>query len=110
VLFRQEYFNLLEKYQDIVRNKEDAEQNNAYEVLKVANDLTKVWAEGLIKEFFPQGYLGHFTNRPTNQANKFKAYTWAKIYPNKNAPKELAYTVGIEAHCAVSLKLIQLVI
>ena len=105
MLFKQQYFDLLGKYQDHIRDKEDAEQNEAYEALKEANDLTKVWAEALIEKLFSNGHLGGFKNRPTNQGNKFKPYTWAKIYPRKNAPKQLAYTVGIEAHMGFIVKI-----
>ncbi|WP_305417950.1 hypothetical protein [Photobacterium leiognathi] len=32
---------------------------------------------------------------PVNQGNHFFDYNWAKIYPEKNSPKELAFTIGI---------------
>jgi hypothetical protein len=34
--------------------------------------------------------------RPTDQANNFKPYTWAHIYPRRGAPEALAFTVGID--------------
>ena len=103
--FQKQYFELLDKYGNEIRDKSDQEQNEAYEILQQANDLTKNWAEALIKQRFEQGHLGGFTNRPTNQGNKFKHYTWAKIYPRKNAPKQLAYTVGIDAHVGFVVKI-----
>lgn len=103
--FKNEYFELLAKYSNEIRDKGDQEQNEVYEILQQANDLTKNWAEALIEQRFEQGHLGGFTNRPTNQGNKFKHYTWAKIYPRKNAPKQLAYTVGIEAHVGFVVKI-----
>ena len=103
--FQKQYFELLDKYGNEIRDKSDQEQNEAYEILQQANDLTKNWAEALITQRFEQGHLGGFTNRPTNQGNKFKHYTWAKIYPRKNAPKKLAFTVGIDAYVGFIVKI-----
>lgn len=103
--FKKQYFELLGKYGNEIRDKSDQEQNEAYEILQQANDLTKNWAEALITRRFEQGHLGGFTNRPTNQGNKFKHYTWAKIYPRKNAPKQLAFTVGIDTHVGFIVKI-----
>lgn len=104
-IFKKQYFELLNKYNNQARDKNDLEQNQAYEALKEANALTKKWGVAVLKRLFPYGYLGTFINRPTNQANNFKPYTWAKIYPRKNSPKQLAYTVGIDAASGFVVKI-----
>ncbi len=103
--FTHQHFDLLKKYNNQARDKNDLEQNHAYVSLKEANDLTKKWGEAVQKILFPNGSLGHFINRPTNQANNFKPYTWAKIYPRTKAPKQLAYTVGIDAYSGFIVKI-----
>lgn len=104
-VFKKEYFNLLKEYDGVKCNKDDLSHTQVYEILKEANNLTKIWAEKVIDALFDQGHLGGFRNKPTNQGQKFKPYTWAKIYPRKNAPKQLAYTVGIEAHVGFVVKI-----
>ena len=104
--FQKKYFDLLQQY-DSVR----CEKNNnpthtqVYETLQEANNLTKIWAEKVIETLFDHGHLGGFRNKPTNQGQKFKPYTWAKIYPRKTAPKQLAYTVGIDAYSGYVVKI-----
>ena len=105
MFFKQQHFDLLIKYKDQIRDKEDPKQNEAYEILKQANDLTKIWGEAVIGKLFNHGHVGGFRNRPTNQGNKFKHYTWAKIYPRKNAPKQLAYTVGLDSYSGFIVKI-----
>lgn len=53
--FKNEYFELLAKYSNEIRDKGDQEQNEVYEILQQANDLTKNWAEALIEQRFEQG-------------------------------------------------------
>jgi hypothetical protein len=78
------------------RYKNDEVNNQAYDILKQAFDATATWADKLQKLHFPAGYW-KILRRPTFQSNNFKRYTWAQIYPTRDSPKELAYTVGIDA-------------
>jgi 5-methylcytosine-specific restriction protein B len=94
--FTDEHFSLLNKWTGQKRDLSNAEHNEAYVQLKNAYDLTKIWAEKLQKRSFPQGYI-KVHRKPTNQANVFADYHWAKIYPTREAPKELAYTVSISS-------------
>lgn len=103
--FKKEYFDLLKEYDGIKCNKDDISHTQVYEILKEANNLTKIWAEKVIDALFDQGHLGGFRNKPTNQGQKFKHYTWAKIYPRKMAPKQLAFTVGIDAYSGFVVKI-----
>jgi 5-methylcytosine-specific restriction protein B len=94
--FTSEHFKLLNKWRGQKRDDSNPEQNNAYEELKKAYEITEAWANQLKAEFFPTGKVD-CRKRPTNQANNFQAYNWARIYPSLESPKALAYTVGIEA-------------
>jgi 5-methylcytosine-specific restriction protein B len=94
--FTSEHFKLLNKWRGQKRDDSNPEQNNAYEELKKAYEVTEAWANQLKAVLFPTGKVD-CRKRPTNQANNFQAYNWARIYPSLESPKALAYTVGIEA-------------
>lgn len=72
------------------------EHREVYDKLKAAYDVTKQWADGLKSTLFPDGGVD-VRRRPTNQGNNFAGYNWARIYPTKDSPEGLAYTVGIDA-------------
>src|SRR5688500_3645307 len=94
--FTSDHFKLLNRWKGQRRDESNPDQNRAYEELKKSYEVTEAWAEGLQKKFFPEGRV-EIRKRPTTQGNSFAAYNWAKIYPAPDSPKELAYTVGIEA-------------
>lgn len=92
--FTQQHFDLLEKWQGKKSIPDDPEQEVVKTELKVAYDIIDQWANGLKKSVFPQGYV-KLRRSPINQGGHFFDYLWAKIYPHKNSPKDLAYTVHI---------------
>lgn len=94
--FTSDHFKLLNKWKGQKRDDSNPEQNRAYEDLQKAYSVTEAWANELQRRHFPMGRV-EIRKRPTSQANKFTEYNWAKIYPSSEAPKELAYTVGIDA-------------
>lgn len=94
--FTREHFKLLNKWKGQKRDESNAEQNRAYEELKKSYTITEEWATDLTANLFPLGEV-KVRKRPTSQANTFLAYNWARIYPATDSPKNLAYTVGIEA-------------
>lgn len=94
--FTSDHFKLLNKWKGQKRDESNPEQNRAYEDLKKAYEVTEAWANEVKKRLFPPG-LVKVRKRPTSQANSFLPYNWARIYPTADAPKELAYTVGIGA-------------
>jgi 5-methylcytosine-specific restriction enzyme B len=94
--FTSDHFKLLNKWKGQKRDESNPEQNRAYEDLKKAYEVTEAWADKVKMELFPVGRV-EVRKRPTNQGNNFASYNWAKIYPSPEAPKELAYTVGIGA-------------
>lgn len=102
--FTSDHFKLLNKWQGQKRDDSNPEQNRAYEDLTQAFVVTERWAKGVQELQFPDGYI-NVRKRPTSQANSFLPYNWAKIYPQKSSPKELAYTVGIDAQHGFIVKI-----
>ncbi|PBC04277.1 hypothetical protein [Mesorhizobium sp. WSM3860] len=94
--FASEHFELLQTWKGTERNKADPAQNEGYEKLVEAYDATAAWARAVRAILFPRGIVKKLS-KPTNQAHRFKPYTWVRIYPRPEAPEELAYTVGIDA-------------
>ncbi len=93
--FTEGHFDLLNRWQGQKRDKSNREQNAAYDDLKEAYSITDAWAREVQSNLFPSGKV-ETRQRPTSQANLFLVYNWARIYPNKDSPKYLAYTVGID--------------
>jgi len=94
--FTTDHFKLLNRWKGQKRDDSNPEQNRAYDDLKKAYEVTEDWARKVKDALFPVGEV-EVRKRPTNQGNNFAGYNWAKIYPSSEAPKELAYTVGIGA-------------
>lgn len=94
--FTSDHFKLLNKWKGQKRDESNPEQNRAYEDLKKAYEVTEAWAGEVKAKLFPIGVV-KVRKRPTSQGNSFLPYNWARIYPSADAPKELAYTVGIGA-------------
>lgn len=92
-MFLKDHFDLLKSVDGIKKDKDHLDE---YNKLKEPGVLTQQWGELLAEKISDEAETS-FRNRPTNQGNIFKSYTWIKIYPSYNAPKELAYTVGIDA-------------
>lgn len=67
----------------------------ARERLREAHRATKAWAEELQIRLFPAGRT-EGRQAVINQGQHFSRYTWWRIYPRRTAPRELAYTVGID--------------
>jgi len=102
--FTSDHFKLLNKWRGQKRDESNPEQNRAYEDLKRAYEVTEEWAYELREALFPAGRV-EIRKRPTNQGNNFAGYNWARIYPSNEAPKELAYTVGIDAEAGFVVKI-----
>lgn len=97
-MFTNEHFELLAKFGGTRKEKNNQAHEDAYETLKEAYEYTGQLAALVCKSLFPNEGIPKIKKSPTSQAQYFKTYTWAKIYPNKNSPKQLAYTVGIAAN------------
>lgn len=92
--FTQKHFDLLSKLHGQKHDKNNAEHETAYQELAQAYSVVKIWAEKLQQARFPDGHI-KIRKAPINQAQEFPSYLWGKIYPDKNSPKTLAYTVSI---------------
>lgn len=103
VYFTKYQFDMLDNVKD-VRREATPDHNHAYSVLSEAYFATETWANFVQQIAFPEGYI-KIRKRPTNQANKFNSYNWARIYPKENSPKNLAYTVGISAYDGFVIKI-----
>ena len=101
---RAEQFALLAKLNGKLRQKGDQEQDAAYDILVEAYEATAGWARAVQARHFPRGFVRKLS-RPTDMGQRFKPYTWVRIYPRPDAPKELAYTVGIDASGEFCVKL-----
>jgi len=102
--FTSDHFKLLNRWKGQKRDESNPEQNRAYENLKKAYEVTEAWADKVKEALFPMGHV-EIRKRPTNQGNNFASYNWAKIYPSSEAPRELAYTVGIGADEGFEVKI-----
>jgi 5-methylcytosine-specific restriction protein B len=95
--FTSDHFKLLNKWRGATYDKSNPEQQKVYEDLSQAFDVTKRWAESVRQICFPMGH-SKTIRRPVDQWHKkFIPYNWGRIYPSAESPKELAYTVGIDA-------------
>lgn len=95
--FTSDHFKLLNKWKGTIYDKSNPEQRKVYNELSEAFDVTKRWAEAVQQSFFPMGW-SKTVRKPTDQwQKKFIPYNWGRIYPSSDSPKELAYTVGIDA-------------
>lgn len=103
--FTSDHFKLLNKWKGTVYDKSNPEQQKVYSELSDAFDVTKRWAEAVQQSFFPMGW-SKTVRKPTDQwQKKFIPYNWGRIYPSSDSPKELAYTVGIDAALGFVVKI-----
>lgn len=102
--FTSDHFELLDKWKGQKRDESNPDQNRAYDELKQAYELIAAWADKLKERRFPDGRV-EVRRRPTNQANNFTGYLWARVYPSPDAPKELAYTVDITPDTGFTVKI-----
>lgn len=102
--FTGRHFELLNRWKGQRRDKSDPEQNKAYDDLKEAYAITEAWAREVKARLFPSGKV-KIIKKPTDQANSFKNYTWARIYPNEDSPRHLAYTTSINGEYGFEVKI-----
>ena len=102
--FTVRHFELLDRWKGRKLDRSDPEQEQAYEELREAYSVTEAWAQAVKERLFPSGRV-KIVKKPTNQAQKFDAYHWARIYPERHSPDYLAYTVGISADYGFEIKI-----
>ena len=94
--FTARHFELLDRWKGQKHDSSDPERKQAYDELCEACAVTEAWARAVQERLFPSGRV-RIVKRPTNQAQVFREYNWARIYPEEYSPDFLAYTVGISA-------------
>lgn len=101
--FKKEEIDLLNKY---AGSQKTDELQNVYESLKLTYNKIEYWAIKVKELLFEKGFVKTI-KKPTNQANIFEFYQWAKIYPTKNDldNKILAYTLSIEKNEKIVIKI-----
>ncbi len=106
VFFTKDDFEELQRFSMQSKDPGNAAHQKTYDLLKNIYAKTSYWAHETQRELFYDGEV-QIIQKPTNQANKFEAYHWAKIYPNKQAAlfKQLAYTVGINTENYFTIKI-----
>ncbi|MCZ8215426.1 MAG: AAA family ATPase, partial [Cyclobacteriaceae bacterium] len=94
--FTQTDFDILKKFEGQGYNETIPGMDSAYKHLKEVYLKVEFWAQQVTKRAFPEGRYS-IRKRPTNQANKFEAYLWAKLYPDDDLYdfQYLAYTLTI---------------
>jgi 5-methylcytosine-specific restriction protein B len=103
--YTSDHFKLLNKWKGTTYDNSSPEQQKVYEELSQAFDVTKRWAEAVQQSLFPMGWT-KTVRKPTDQwQKKFIPYNWGRIYPSSESPKELAYTVGIDAEIGFLVKI-----
>lgn len=102
--FTTRHFELLDRWKGHKLDRSDPEQEQVYEELREAYSVTEAWAQAVKERLFPSGRVKIF-KKPTSQAQKYNAYHWARIYPEKHAPDYLAYTLAISADYGFEIKI-----
>ncbi|OAD42956.1 McrB family protein [Polaribacter atrinae] len=95
--FTHREFELLNKYKGVRSDRANKDLDNTYTELKTAYKKLEYWLNRIQKNVFPNGGK-HILKKPTNQANNFDGYLWAKLYPTKKDEKDkwLAITLGLD--------------
>lgn len=101
--FDKQEINILTQYAGKMKTDE---LQSVYNDLQRNYQKVEHWALEVKKQIFPDGKI-KITKKPTNQANVFEFYQWAKIYPTKEDfnNKILAYTVSIEKNEKIVIKI-----
>lgn len=96
-------FELLKTHSGKLKTPED---NQTYVDLKKIYDKVYFWSNLVKDELFPNGAV-KITRKPTNQANIFEWYHWAKLYPTQSDLdyKKLAITLSIESGTKLVVKI-----
>lgn len=104
--FTHREFELLNKYQKVSSDKRNKELEGVYRELKNAYNKLEYWLNSLQADIFPNGGK-HILKKPTNQANNFDGYLWAKLYPTKKDKDEkwLAFTIGLDSDFHFTVKI-----
>lgn len=101
--FDKKEIDILSKYSGKLKTNDS---QSVYDTLQNTYQKVEYWASLVKKQVFKDGKV-KITKKPTNQANVFDSYQWAKIYPTKEDfnNKILAYTISIEKNEKLVIKI-----
>lgn len=104
--FSEEDFIEISRFTKQTMDNNNPQHKATYEVLKNTYAKHEYWAREVQQKIFPNGSV-QIRKRPTNQANKFEEYQWAKIYPDKASLQyaALAFTIGIDTDYRFTIKI-----
>lgn len=104
--FSKEDFVELSRFPKQTMDNNNPEHKKTYTQLKETYNKVEYWANAVQQNIFPEGLI-QIRKRPTNQANKFEEYQWAKIYPTQSNKEFeiLAFTVGIDTDNRFTVKI-----
>jgi 5-methylcytosine-specific restriction enzyme B len=104
--FNEEDFIEIRKFAGQSKSKDNPEMLKTYDYLKGTYNKIECWAQQVQAKVFPSGEI-HILKKPTNQANIFQEYQWAKLYPDDRSFDlgKLAFTMGIETVSQFNIKI-----
>jgi len=102
--FTEEDFKTLESVAGKKKDNDNSAHQEAYNRLVQVYNKVDYWARQVQQRTFPEGYV-QIRRRPTNQANNFSEYLWAKIYPDRKVSAKLAFTVEINTYRGFTVKI-----
>ena len=93
-MFTKDHFDLLTEWSGKAYKKNEQSHKDVFKRMKSAYEIIEKWAKNLQEIRFPAGD-SKLRKSPLNQGQNFEKYWWARIYPNKEEHKDLAYTVSL---------------
>ncbi|MCE3074654.1 McrB family protein [Chryseobacterium gwangjuense] len=101
--FEKQEIDILTQYSSKLKTND---LQSVYDNLKTTYKKVEYWASLVKEKVFKEGEI-KIIKKPTNQANIFEFYQWAKIYPSKEDLKNkiLAYTVSVEKNEKLVIKI-----
>lgn len=102
--FTEEDFKILKLVGGRKKDNNSSADQEAYNHLVSVYHKVHYWATQVQERVFPEGYV-QIRRRPTNQANNFSEYLWAKIYPNREVSAKLAFTVEVNTYRGFTIKI-----
>lgn len=102
--FTKEDFDNIMRFEGQRMDPNNPNHKKTYNELRKSYEKVKYWGETIKNELFPNGSIA-IIKKPTNQANNFERYQWCKIYPDKNSPVQLAYTIEFNADATFIVKI-----
>lgn len=101
--FNERDFAVLSDFANVKREANNSEHIETYEILRETYSKVNYWAHEIKKEY--SSFRIKISQKPTNRANNFAEYLWAKIYPDNLLTDELAYTIEINAYGYLVIKI-----